>query len=95
MKYNTADDRLIRVGDAYNYWRDKAETVSQFNDAKILRNMLDEVPSAKLDIITCEECKMMEPSKTYPELMYCDYIEGYVDNNDFCSKAVRKDVEHD
>ena len=42
-----ADDRLIRVGDAYEYWKQKAQTVTDLANAKTLRNMLDEVPPAE------------------------------------------------
>ena len=60
-----ADDRLIRVGDAYEYWRKKAQSVTDLKNAKTLRNMLDEVPTAqkagkwincKYPLGECSEC---------------------------------------
>ena len=63
-----ADDRIIRVGDAYDYWKQKAQSVTDLNNAKILRNMLDEVPSAQKNgkwiisqngWIYCSECEWM------------------------------------
>ena len=65
MKYNNADNRLIRVGDAYEYWKNKADTVPKYNDAKILRDMLDEVPAAK------PGHWMETENKTILECSYC------------------------
>jgi len=85
MKYKTADDRLIRVGDAYEYWKNKADTVPKFNDAKILRNMLDEVPPAEPEIIHCRDCKHYDGRP-------CGIVSYYNTDSDYCSRAERRKV---
>lgn len=91
MKYKTADDRLIRVGDAYEYWKNKADTVTKWNQAKMLRNMLDEVPSAKPEIIFCKDCKFYNPMNYETKTGICNLtMHQNFGDNWFCAGAERR-----
>lgn len=48
--------------------------------------------AAKSEIVQCKDCKRYEHFDTYNK-HFCNEYGGYVTENDFCSRAERKDEE--
>lgn len=80
MKYDTADDGLVRISDAYKYWKNKAVTMKDHDNSWILRMMLDGVPSAEpktgkwednypiiveFECLRCGNCHGLAPKKPF------------------------------
>ena len=108
MKYDTADDRLIRVGDAYRYWKDRAVTMTDNENARIFRMMMDEVPAAKYEkgkwiydkyyaVHVCSECdeQALEEYTVNPSTLDRDYDEVLSNYCPNCGARMEVDMEEE
>ena len=57
-----------------------------------LRRDLRQLPSAQPDIIRCKDCKQFR-RWIDTDICFCDITEAEMSDNDFCSRAVRKEDE--
>lgn len=65
----------------------------QSNAMSVIK-MADEVdPIHAMGICYCHECKFSTPDEE-PTAVYCEVIDRYRLNDDFCSKGKRKDVNN-
>ena len=83
------DDMISRQAAIDATWQDTGYT-DPFNVMTAIRDRIKQLPPIQSDIVRCKDCKHFES-----EYGYCDYYQWNMTGGDFCSKAEKREVNHE
>ena len=63
-----------------------------FESGKRVIELIDSQPTVQLEIIRCKDCKQFR-RWIDTDICFCDITEAEMSDNDFCSRAVRREDE--